>query len=126
MAKEKNRYADAELNEFRAIIEKKLSEAKDDLLVLKGSLSHKDDHGTNDTSRSFNMMEDGAETLMREENAQLAARTEKFITNLEHALIRIKNKTYGVCRKTGKLINKDRLRLVPHATLSIEAKKAEN
>ena len=126
MAKEKNRYADAELEEFRAIIEKKLSEAKDDLLVLKGALSHKDDHGTNDTSRSFNMMEDGAETLMREENAQLAARTEKFITNLEHALIRIKNKTYGVCRKTGKLINKDRLRLVPHATLSIEAKKAEN
>ena len=126
MAKEKNRYADAELEEFRAIIEKKLSEAKDDLLVLKGSLSHKDDHGTNDTSRSFNMMEDGAETLMREENAQLAARTEKFITNLEHALIRSKNKTYGVCRKTGKLINKDRLRLVPHATLSIEAKKAEN
>ena len=126
MAKEKNRYADAELEEFRAIIEKKLSEAKDDLLVLKGSLSHKDDHGTNDTSRSFNMMEDGAETLMREENAQLAARTEKFITNLEHALIRIKNKTYGVCSKTGKLINKDRLRLVPHATLSIEAKKAEN
>ena len=126
MAKEKNRYADAELEEFRAIIEKKLSEAKDDLLVLKGSLSNKDDHGTNDTSRSFNMMEDGAETLMREENAQLAARTEKFITNLEHALIRIKNKTYGVCRKTGKLINKDRLRLVPHATLSIEAKKAEN
>ena len=126
MAKEKNRYADAELDEFRAIIEKKLSEAKEDLLVLKGSLSHKDDHGTNDTSRSFNMMEDGAETLMREENAQLAARTEKFITNLEHALIRIKNKTYGVCRNTGKLINKDRLRLVPHATLSIEAKKAEN
>ena len=126
MAKEKNRYADAELEEFRAIIEKKLSEAKDDLLVLKGSLSHKDDHGTNDTSRSFNMMEDGAETLMREENAQLAARTEKFITSLEHALIRIKNKTYGVCRKTGKLINKNRLKLVPHATLSIEAKKAEN
>ena len=126
MAKEKNRYADAELEEFRAIIEKKLNEAKDDLLVLKGSLSHKDDHGTNDTSRSFNMMEDGAETLMREENAQLAARTEKFIANLEHALIRIKNKTYGICRKTGKLINKDRLKLVPHATLSIEAKKAEN
>ena len=103
MAKEKNRYADAELEEFRAIIEKKLNEAKDDLLVLKGSLSHKDDHGTNDTSRSFNMMEDGAETLMREENAQLAARTEKFIANLEHALIRIKNKTYGICRKTGKI-----------------------
>lgn len=126
MAKEKNRYGDAELKEFRAIIEKKLGEAREDLLILKGSLSHKDDHGTNDTSRSFNMMEDGAETLMREENAQLASRTEKFIKNLENALIRINNKTYGICRKTGKLINKDRLRLVPHATLSIEAKKAEN
>jgi len=126
MGKEKNRYGDAELEEFRAIIEKKLGEAREDLLILKGSLSHKDDHGTNDTSRSFNMMEDGAETLMREENAQLASRTEKFIKNLENALIRINNKTYGICRKTGKLINKDRLRLVPHATLSIEAKKAEN
>ena len=126
MAKEKNRYGDSELEEFRTIIEKKLGEAREDLLILKGSLSHKDDHGTNDTSRSFNMMEDGAETLMREENAQLASRTEKFIKNLENALIRINNKTYGVCRKTGKLINKDRLRLVPHATLSIEAKKAEN
>ena len=126
MAKEKNRYGDAELKEFRAIIEKKLGEAREDLLILKGSLSHKDDHGTNDTSRSFNMMEDGAETLMREENAQLASRTEKFIKNLENALIRINNKTYGICRKTGKLINKDRLKLVPHATLSIEAKKAEN
>ena len=126
MTKEKNRYGDAELDEFRAIIEKKLGEAREDLLILKGSLSHKDDHGTNDTSRSFNMMEDGAETLMREENAQLASRTEKFIKNLENALIRINNKTYGICRKTGKLINKDRLRLVPHATLSIEAKKAEN
>ena len=108
------------------IIERKLGEAREDLLVLKGSLSHKDDHGTDDTGRSFNMMEDGAETLMREENAQLASRTEKFITNLEHALVRINNKTYGVCRKTGKLISKERLKLVPHATLSIEAKKAEN
>ena len=126
MGNKKNRYDDSELIEFRTIIEKKLEEAKDALLILKGSLSHKDDHGTDDTGRSFNMMEDGAETLMREENAQLAARTEKFIKNLEHALIRIKNKTYGICRKTGKLISKDRLKLVPHATLSIEAKKAEN
>ena len=126
MTKEKNRYGDADLEEFRLIIEKKLGEAKEDLLILKGSLSHKDDHGTDDTGRSFNMMEDGAETLMREENAQLASRTEKFITNLEHALVRINNKTYGVCRKTGKLISKARLKLVPHATLSIEAKKAEN
>ena len=126
MTKEKNRYGDADLEEFRSIIERKLGEAREDLLILKGSLSHKDDHGTDDTGRSFNMMEDGAETLMREENAQLASRTEKFITNLEHALVRINNKTYGVCRKTGKLISKARLRLVPHATLSIEAKKSEN
>ena len=126
MTKEKNRYGDADLEEFRSIIERKLGEAREDLLILKGSLSHKDDHGTDDTGRSFNMMEDGAETLMREENAQLASRTEKFITNLEHALVRINNKTYGVCRKTRKLISKARLKLVPHATLSIEAKKAEN
>jgi RNA polymerase-binding transcription factor DksA len=126
MTKEKNRYGDADLEEFRSIIEKKLGEAREDLLILKGSLSHKDDHGTDDTGRSFNMMEDGAETLMREENAQLASRTEKFITNLEHALVRINNKTYGICRKTGKLISKARLKLVPHATLSVEAKKAEN
>ena len=126
MTKEKNRYGDADLEEFRSIIERKLSEAREDLLILKGSLSHKDDHGTDDTGRSFNMMEDGAETLMREENAQLASRTEKFITNLEHALVRINNKTYGICRKTGKLISKARLKLVPHATLSKEEKKAEN
>jgi RNA polymerase-binding transcription factor DksA len=126
MTKEKNRYGDADLEEFRSIIENRLGEAREDLLILKGSLSHKDDHGTDDTGRSFNMMEDGAETLMREENAQLASRTEKFITNLEHALLRINNKTYGICRKTGKLIKKARLKLVPHSTLSIEAKKAEN
>ena len=126
MNKEKNRYSDSELEEFRAIIDKKLEDAKEDLVILKGSLSHKDDHGTDDTGRSFNMMEDGAETLMREENAQLAARSEKFIKNLENALIRINNKTYGVCRKSGKLISKDRLKLVPHATLSIAAKNAES
>ena len=121
-----NRYGDKELEEFKAIIDSKLKEAKEDLVLLKGSLSHKDDHGTDDTGRSFNMMEDGAETLMREENAQLAARSEKFIKNLENALIRINNKTYGVCRKSGKLISKDRLKLVPHATLSIAAKNAES
>ena len=121
-----NRYSDKELEEFKAIIDSKLKEAKEDLVLLKGSLSHKDDHGTDDTGRSFNMLEDGSETLMREEMAQLAARQEKFIKNLENALIRINNKSYGVCRVTGKLINKDRLRLVPHATLSIEAKKAQD
>jgi DnaK suppressor protein len=121
-----NRYSDKDLNEFKSIIDSKLKEAKEDLVLLKGSLSHKDDHGTDDTGRSFNMMEDGSETLMREEMAQLAARQEKFIKNLENALIRISNKSYGVCRVTGKLINKDRLKLVPHATLSIEAKKAQD
>tara|TARA_B110000014_G_C20118276_1_gene591435 strand:- start:2637 stop:3011 length:375 start_codon:yes stop_codon:yes gene_type:complete len=122
----KNRYSDRELDEFKKIIDNKLKEAMEDLLLLKGSLSHKDDQGTDDTGRSFNMMEDGSETLMREEMAQLAARQEKFIKNLENALVRINNKSYGVCRVTGKLINKDRLKLVPHATLSIEAKKAQN
>ena len=121
-----NRYSDNDLKEFKSIIDSKLKEAKEDLVLLKGSLSHKDDHGTDDTGRSFNMMEDGSETLMREEMAQLAARQEKFIKNLENALIRISNKSYGVCRVTGKLINKDRLKLVPHATLSIEAKKAQD
>jgi RNA polymerase-binding transcription factor DksA len=120
------RYSDKDLNEFKSIIDSKLKEAKEDLVLLKGSLSHKDDHGTDDTGRSFNMMEDGSETLMREEMAQLASRQEKFIKNLENALIRISNKSYGVCRATGNLIKKDRLKLVPHATLSIEAKKAQD
>lgn len=126
MAEEtKNRYSDEELKEFREIIEEKLREAKEDLEVLQDTLSHKGDHGTDDTGRTFNMMEDGSETQMREEMAQLAARQEKFIQNLENALVRIENKTYGICRVTGKLIRKERLRLVPHATLSIEAKKAQ-
>lgn len=124
--KDKTRYSDAELEEFKQIILAKLDEAKIDLELLKGSLSHKDDHGTDDTGRSFNMMEDGSETLSREEMAQLAARQEKFVQNLQNALIRIENKTYGICRQTGKLIRKERLKLVPHATLSIEAKRAQD
>lgn len=126
MAKEKTRYSDKELEEFKEIINHKLDEAKKDLELLKNSLSHKDDHGTDDTGRTFNMMEDGSETLSREEMAQLAARQEKFIQNLNNALIRIENKTYGICRVTGKLIKKERLKLVPHATLSIEAKNQQN
>ena len=125
-SKTKTRFSDKELQEFKDLINKKISEAKEHYNMLVGSLSHTDDHGTDDTGRTFNMMEDGSETLMREEMAQLAARQEKFIKNLENALVRINNKSYGVCRVTGKLINKDRLRLVPHATLSIEAKKAQN
>ena len=93
---------------------------------MVGSLSHNDDHGTNDTGRTFNMMEDGSETLSREELAQLAARQEKFINNLQAALVRIENKTYGICRVNGTLIQKERLKLVPHATMSIDAKNAQN
>ncbi len=119
------KYNDKDLKEFKELINHKLKEAKIDLDLLRGSLSHNDDHGTNDTGRSFNMMEDGSETLSREEMAQLANRQEKFITSLKNALVRIENKTYGVCRVTGKLINKKRLMLVPHATLSIEAKNAQ-
>lgn len=125
MGKEKNKYSESELAEFKEIILKKIEEAKEDYEMLKGSLTHKDDHGTDDTGRSFNMMEDGSETLMREEMANLANRKEKFIKNLEMALIRIENGTYGVCRATGKLISKERLKLVPHATLSIEAKNMQ-
>ncbi len=123
---EKTRYTDAELQEFKQVILNKIAEAKEDLDLLNSELSHKDDHGTDDTGRTFNMMEDGAETFAREMNAQKASRTEKFIKALENALIRIENKTYGVCRVTGKLINKKRLLLVPHATLSIEAKNMQD
>lgn len=121
----KTRYSDSELKEFKDLILVKLLEAKEDLDLLKGSLSHSDNHGTDDTGRTFNMMEDGSDTLSREEVAQLASRQEKFIGSLQNALVRIENKTYGICRDTGKLIRKERLMLVPHATLSIEAKNAQ-
>ena len=125
MATNKTRYSDQELEEFKALINRKLEEAQVDYNLLKGSLSHNDDHGTDDTGRTFNMMEDGSETLSREEVAQLAARQEKFIQNLQAALVRIQNKTYGICRVSGQLIPKERLRLVPHATMSIDAKNAQ-
>lgn len=123
MAEENNRYSDEDLEEFREIIEKKLEDAKKDLELLKSSLDHSDDHGTDDTSPTFKMIEDGSDTLSKEETAQLASRQEKFIKHLEDALVRIENKTYGICRVTGKKIQKERLKLVPHATLSIEAKE---
>jgi len=122
---EKTRFSDAELEEFKVLIEEKIKEAKIDLELLNNELSHKGENGTDDTSRTFNMMEDGASTFSREMNAQKAARQDKFVQNLENALLRIRNKTYGVCRVTGKLINKKRLMLVPHATLSIEAKNQQ-
>ena len=116
------RYTDKDLKEFEALIQEKLMVARDNYDELQRALSHQDDNTTDDTAPTFKMMEDGSETMSREETAQLVSRQEKFIRNLEHALLRIKNKTYGSCRVTGKLIPKDRLRLVPHATMSIEAK----
>ena len=119
------RYSDKDLVMFKELIENKLVAAREDLELLRSSLSHLDDNSTDDTSPTFKMMEDGSETLSREESAKLAMRQEKFIRHLEEALIRIRNKTYGICRETGKLIRKERLMLVPHATLSIEAKNAQ-
>lgn len=119
----KERYSDSELEEFKKIILNKLEEARRDYDLLKQTLANTDNNGTEDTSPSFKMIEDGSETLSREETAQLAGRQEKFIKHLEDALLRIRNKTYGICRVTGRLISKERLRLVPHATLSIEAKQ---
>jgi DnaK suppressor protein len=118
----RNRYSDKELQEFKALLLDKLDQAKKDYELLKNTLCHTDDHGTDDTSPTFKMLEDGSDVLTREETAQLALRQEKFIQNLQNALIRIANKTYGICRVTGKLIPKERLRRVPHATLSIDAK----
>jgi RNA polymerase-binding transcription factor DksA len=125
MATQTTRYSDLDLDEFKTLIQDKLKEAQENYNLLIGSLSHNDDHGTDDTGRTFNMMEDGSETLSREEVAQLAARQEKFIQNLHAALVRIENKTYGICRVNGTLIPKERLRLVPHATMSIDAKNAQ-
>jgi DnaK suppressor protein len=119
------RYSDDDLSIFENVIREKLAKAKADLDELKRSLSHEGDNSTDDTSPTFKMMEDGSETMSREETAQLASRQEKFILGLENALLRIKNKTYGLCRVTGKLIAKERLMLVPHATLSIEAKNMQ-
>lgn len=122
----RTRYSDAELKEFKELILKKLSEAQKDFELLKSTLSHKDDHGTDDTSPTFKLLEDGSDVLSKEETSHLAGRQEKFIQNLQNALIRIENKTYGICRATGKLISKERLRSVPHATLAIEAKLNQN
>ncbi len=119
------RYSDIDLQEFQALIKEKLAVARENYDELQRALSHSDDNTTDDTAPTFKMMEDGSETMSREETAQLAARQQKFIVNLENALLRIKNKTYGICRVTGKLIPKARLRLVPHATMSIEAKNKQ-
>jgi len=121
----KIRFSDIELQEFKALIEGKIQKAKVDLELLRSSYMNDGNNGTEDTSPTFKAFEEGSETMSKEANTQLAIRQEKFIRDLNNALIRIKNKTYGVCRVTGKLINKKRLFLVPHATLSIEAKNMQ-
>lgn len=122
---EKTAYSREELKEFEDIILAKLASAKEELTILKESLSKKNDSGTDFTASTSKLLEDGADTLERESQNQLAARQQKFIINLENALIRIKNGTYGVCVDTGKLIAKERLRAVPHTMQSIEAKLAK-
>ena len=116
------RYSDTELEKFKKIILKKIQIAEKDLSLLRDSYSNASSNGTDDTYSSFKSFEEGSETLSKESNTMLAARQEKFIRDLKNAIIRIENKTYGICRETGKLIGKKRLVLVPHATLSIEAK----
>lgn len=118
----KTRYSDEELEEFRQIILIKLEKARKDLKLLTEAFSNSNEHDISDTSPTFKVLEEGYQVNSKEENSKLAARQDKFIKSLENALIRIENKTYGVCRVTGKLISKERLRIVPHATLSIEAK----
>lgn len=118
----KTRYSDDELEEFKQIILEKLEKARRDLKMLTDAYTNNNEHGTNDTSPTFKVLEEGYQVLSKEENSRLAARQQKFITSLENALIRIENKTYGICRETGKLISKERLRSVPHATLCIDAK----
>lgn len=122
----KTRYSKEELEEFRQIILEKLLKARADLALLTEAYSNNSEHDTNDTSPTFKVLEEGYSVLSKEENSRLAARQQKFIANLENAIIRIENGSYGVCRATGKLISKERLRSVPHATLSIEAKLQQN
>ena len=121
----KNAYTNRELKEFKNLILEKIERAEEDLSLLKSAYANDADNGTEDTSPTFKAFEEGSTTLSKEENMKLAMRQEKFINNLKNALIRIENKSYGVCRVTGKLISKERLKLVPHATLSIEAKKMQ-
>jgi len=122
----KNRYSDEELDEFKVIIIEKLRKATRDLKMLTEAYTISNEHDTTDTSPTFKILEEGCQVMSKEENSRLAARQDKFIKALENALIRIENKSYGICRVTGKLISKERLRAVPHATLSIEAKLIQN
>lgn len=122
MSDGKTHYSDEELEEFRKVILEKIAKAEADLAAIKATYVNDVNNGTDDTSPTFKAFEEGSSTMSKEANAQLASRQVKFIRDLKNALIRIQNKTYGICRVTGKLINKERLMLVPHATMSIEAK----
>ena len=119
------RYSDKDLAEFKALIQEKIRKAQHDLELIKSAYMNDHNNGTDDTSPTFKAFDEGSETMSKESNSALAIRQEKFIRDLKNALIRIENKTYGVCRVTGKLINKKRLELVPHATLSTEAKNMQ-
>ena len=122
MAEDKKRYSDEELAEFKEIIVDKLEKAKHDYDTLRNAITHEDNNDTEDTSPTFKVMEEGASVLSKEEAGRLAQRQRQFIQHLQAALIRIENGTYGICRETGRLIAKERLKAVPHATLSIDAK----
>src|SRR5690606_30178966 len=122
----RTRYSDAELEEFRLIIVEKIGKAQEQLELIKSAYMNDGDNGTDDTSPTFKAFEEGSMVMSKESNSQLAIRQEKFIRDLKNALIRIENKTYGICRVTQKLINKERLKLVPNATLSIEAKNMQS
>jgi RNA polymerase-binding transcription factor DksA len=125
MVEEKMRYSDADLAEFKEIILQKMEKAKIDLELIKSAYMNDLNNGTDDTSPTFKAFEEGSETMSKEANSQLAIRQEKFLRDLKNALFRVENKTYGVCKVTGKLISKERLRIVPHATMSIEAKNLQ-
>ncbi|MEH6763499.1 MAG: TraR/DksA C4-type zinc finger protein [Aequorivita antarctica] len=122
---ERTRYSDVELEEFKALLNEKIKKATEQLELIQSSYKNDSNNGTDDTSPTFKAFDEGSEVMSKEANSQLAIRQEKFIRDLKNALVRIENKTYGVCRVTGKLINKERLKLVPHATLSIEAKNLQ-
>lgn len=125
MSEGRQRYSDADLQEFKELVQAKIAKAEKDLGLINENFVNNKNNGTDDTSPTFKAFEEGAETLSKEQNSILAGRQEKFVRDLKHALIRIENKTYGICRVTGKLIPKDRLKAVPHATLSIEAKNMQ-
>jgi len=122
----KTRYSDKDLEEFKILIQEKIVKAKEQLELIKSAYMNDGDNGTDDTSPTFKAFEEGSSVMSKESNSQLAIRQEKFIRDLKNALVRVENKTYGVCRVTQKLISKERLKLVPHATLSIEAKNMQD